>query len=180
MEKLFWHLLPQNLIKLDCIHTKSHPRWKPGSSEVDILKSIYTLSPGKDFIIQALLPRSVHIGPLSWFLVRLFLNWLGISSERSRKTKIKKKLGLNKTMPKLFRLKLVQSCDIKIYQVSDLFFCLKKSPSILKARGTLPRNGSNFLDSVPHIRQLTSFWRMPPNIAVTTVDAPFLDKPHQR
>lgn len=90
MEKLFWHLLPQSLIKLDGMHTKSHPRWKPGSSEVDTLKSIYTLSPGKDFIIQALLPRSVHIGPLSWFLVRLFLNWLGISSERSRKTKIKK------------------------------------------------------------------------------------------
>lgn len=63
--------------------------------------------------------RSVHIGPLSWFLVRLFLNWLGISSERSR-------------------------------------------------------NGSNFLDSVPHIRQLTSFWRMPPKMAVTTVDAPFM------
>lgn len=40
----------------------------------------------------------------------------------------------------------------------------------------LPRNGSNFLDSVPHMRQLTSFWRMPPNIAVTTVDAPFLNK----
>jgi hypothetical protein len=24
------------------------------------------------------------------------------------------------------------------------------------------------------MRQLTSFWRIPPNIAVTTVDAPFL------
>lgn len=42
----------------------------------------------------------------------------------------------------------------------------------------LPRNGSNFLDSVPQMRQLTSFWRIPPNIAVTTVDAPFLKKHH--
>lgn len=67
-----------------------------------------------------------------------------------------------------------------MYQASDLIFC-SKSYGIWNTRGsTLPRNGSNFLDSVPHIRQLTSFWRMPPKMAVTTVDAPFLDKPHQR
>lgn len=50
----------------------------------------------------------------------------------------------------------------------------------LKTRGILPRNGSNFLDSVPHIKQLTSFWRMPPKMAVTTVEAPFLSKPEHR
>lgn len=38
----------------------------------------------------------------------------------------------------------------------------------------LPRNGSNFRDSVPHIRQFTSFWRMPPKIDVTTLAVPFL------
>lgn len=80
-------------------------------------------------------------------------------------------------MPGLFRLKLLGlSCDRQL-QIS---FSALKSHVIWNTSSTLPRNGSNFLDSVPHIRQLTSFWRMPPKMAVTTVDAPFLDKPHQR
>lgn len=40
----------------------------------------------------------------------------------------------------------------------------------------VPRNGSNFRDSVPHIRQLTSFWSIPPKMDVTTLAVPFLQK----
>ena len=37
----------------------------------------------------------------------------------------------------------------------------------------VPKKGSCFLDSIWHMRQLTSFCRMPPKIAVTMVDLPF-------
>lgn len=43
-----------------------------------------------------------------------------------------------------------------------------------------PRNGSNFRDSVPHIKQYTSFCRMPPNTDVTIVEVPFLKKKQNR
>lgn len=43
-----------------------------------------------------------------------------------------------------------------------------------------PRNGSNFRDSVPHIKQYTSFCRTPPNTDVTIVEVPFLAEKQNR
>lgn len=84
-------------------------------------------------------------------------------------------------MPGLFRLKLWICHVTSNYIKLQIYFSALSHTVFGTQRGSaLPRNGSNFLDSVPHIRQLTSFWRMPPKMAVTTVDAPFLDKPHQR
>lgn len=40
-------------------------------------------------------------------------------------------------------------------------------------RLSIPRKGSCFFDSTPHIRQLTSLCNKPPNIAVTIVLFPF-------
>lgn len=42
----------------------------------------------KNCKIKVSLPRNEQTGPFSWFLVRLFLNWLGISNERSWNRKI--------------------------------------------------------------------------------------------
>lgn len=52
-----------------------------------------------------------------------------------------------------------------------LFGTEKKSPSSIIV--FVPRNGSCFLDSTPHTKQVTSFWRRPPKIAVTIVLLPF-------
>lgn len=52
-----------------------------------------------------------------------------------------------------------------------LFETGKKSPSSIII--FVPRNGSCFLDSTPHTRHVTSFWRRPPKIAVTIVLLPF-------
>lgn len=51
--KIRWHMAPSHTLGESLAPLKY------------ILWRLYTISPGNDVIIQALLPRSVHIGPFS-------------------------------------------------------------------------------------------------------------------